>query len=563
MPRLSRRDLLKYTAAAGGAAALGGLLSACGAARPTATPSAARMTASATPTTASAADFRTPLFIPGDSGLFGLLDMPSTELTFTATTETVALPSGAKTALSVYRTQGNDRTYTNPIIRVKSGDRFATTLANGLPEETIIHWHGLRVEARMDGGPDAAIPAGSTYRYAFPVANRGGTYWYHPHPEGKTARQAYSGLAGLFLVEDDDERALRDALDLRFGVSDLPLVLQDKRFAADGRLLYTGDGPAEQMMGFLGDTPLVNLTARPFLNVGTRLYRLRVLNGANARIYRLAFVRGAQRLAYSVIGTDGGLLDHPYPTTEAFLSPGERLDLLLDLRDAAVGEEIFLTSLAFDPMDNEMAQSGSSIGVMGNMPGMGNMTGPSTASAGQGSALPNGQAFPLLRLAVSERIAYDRPLPQTLARVPPLDVAGAQRRPFTLSQTMMPMQWRINGLTYSPRETPVTVARNTTEIWEFRNEAQSMPHPMHIHGFPFQVLERLNSPAQMQAAATYGNGRAASDLGWKDTVLVWPGETVRVGLDFANAYVGEQRYVMHCHNLEHEDNGMMLNFAVI
>ena len=89
-----------------------------------------------------------------------------------------------------------------------------------------------------------------------------------------------------------------------------------------------------------------------------------------------------------------------------------------------------------------------------------------------------------------------------------------------------------------------------------------MPHPMHIHGFSFQVLERLNSPAQVSSSARFGKGRTAGDLGWKDTVLVWPGETVRIAIDFTHDFPGDQTYLLHCHNLEHEDAGMMINFRV-
>ena len=106
------------------------------------------------------------------------------------------------------------------------------------------------------------------------------------------------------------------------------------------------------------------------------------------------------------------------------------------------------------------------------------------------------------------------------------------------------------------------VKRGAVEIWSISNPTVGMPHPMHIHGFSFQVIERLNSPPQWSATARFGKGRAVSDLGWKDTLLVWPGETVRIAIDFAHDFPGSQTYVFHCHNLEHEDAGMMINFRV-
>ncbi len=124
---------------------------------------------------------------------------------------------------------------------------------------------------------------------------------------------------------------------------------------------------------------------------------------------------------------------------------------------------------------------------------------------------------------------------------------------------MMPMRWLINGTSYKANESPIAVRKGATEIWAIQNARLSMPHPMHIHGFGFQVIERKNSPQQLAALAVDGRGRLATDLGWKDTVLVWPDETVRIALDFAHPFTGEQRYVFHCHILEHEENGMMIN----
>lgn len=80
-----------------------------------------------------------------------------------------------------------------------------------------------------------------------------------------------------------------------------------------------------------------------------------------------------------------------------------------------------------------------------------------------------------------------------------------------------------------------------------------------MHGFQFQVLAREGSPPPVRALGVHGAGRAAGDLGWKDTVLVWPGETVRLAVEFSHAFRGDQTYVVHCHNLEHEDNDMMVN----
>jgi blue copper oxidase len=181
------------------------------------------------PARASARDFGTPLFIPGGSGPFGVLE-PKGELKFTTELGSFPLASGKRTPFMWYRTSHQGMDYQNPILKVKTGQRLRITLANALDEGTIIHWHGLHLPGKMDGHPRDTIGPGKEYRYDFTVKNRGGTYWYHTHAHHLTARQAYSGLASFFLVEDDDEAALSKALDLQLGVTDLPLVIQDKRF---------------------------------------------------------------------------------------------------------------------------------------------------------------------------------------------------------------------------------------------------------------------------------------------------------------------------------------------
>lgn len=109
---------------------------------------------------------------------------------------------------------------------------------------------------------------------------------------------------------------------------------------------------------------------------------------------------------------------------------------------------------------------------------------------------------------------------------------------------------------------PIVSHSNIIGLWDIQNAAMSMPHPMHIHGFSFQVISRRNSPGQVRVLAQDASGRLITDLGWKDTILVWPGETVRIAIDFTNPYQADQIYLFHCHNLEHEDQGMMVNHRV-
>jgi blue copper oxidase len=499
----------------------------------------------------AAQNFKQKLFIPVASGPFGVLDVVG-PLKLRATAASFPILPGPKaqapSPFLLYQTEYAGKAFQNPILRIESGARFTASLQNELAEPTIIHWHGLHTPAAMDGHPSTTIAPGARYDYDFTVRNRGGTYWYHTHAHELTAKQAYNGLASFFMVEDDDQRALAKALDLRLGETDLPLVIQDKQFDAKGALHYKPNGQ-ESMMGWLGDVVLANLTPNAMHTVTRRVYRLRLLNGSNARIYRLAFVAGNKQLEFSVIGTDGGLIERPESVNEAFLAPGERLEVLFDAGQAQPGANVFLKSLAFDAMENE-----GDTGDAGSMKGMGGM-------GVSSSRLAMGAEFNILKLSVATSERTPMKIPAVLSQIKPISEQSAVSRNIDLS--LQGMRFLINGLSFKMDQIAFDVKRSAVEVWSIRNPAKGMPHPMHMHGFSFQVLERLNSPRQVSRLARFGKGRTASDLGWKDTVLVWPGETVRIAIDFTHDFSGNQTYVFHCHNLEHEDAGMMVNFRVL
>ena len=186
----------------------------------------------------------------------------------------------------------------------------------------------------------------------------------------------------------------------------------------------------------------------------------------------------------------------------------------------------------------------------GSMPGMGVST----------SRLEIGAKFNILKLVVAAGERVMAKLPQSLSQIVPIELKGAKQRAIKLS--LKGMDFLINGKTFNMNEIVFDVKRGSREIWSISNPKVGMPHPIHLHGFSFQVIERLQSPKQILAIAKFGKGRTVSDLGWKDTVLVWPGETVRVVIDFTHDFPGDQIYMVHCHNLEHEDAGMMINYRV-
>jgi FtsP/CotA-like multicopper oxidase with cupredoxin domain len=401
-----------------------------------------------------------------------------------------------------------------PTIQANAGETVNVSLLNSLSEETNIHWHGLILPENMDGHPKDVAPPGGSLNYSLPIIQRAGTYWYHPHPHGLTAKQVFMGLAGMFIVNDPEEAALN----LPSAEFEVPLILQDKRF--EGNNLKYSPNDDEIMTGYLGEQILVNGIHAPILNVASGWYRLRILNGSTARVYNLALTGGKQLV---VIGSDGGLLRAPESVSAIMLGPGERIDILVDFSDLVIGQEIYLVSNKF-----------SEYNVQGR------------------------QSFNLLKFKVDRISSSNFTLPDTLSTIVPMSSNQAVNvRTFDIAQTIGGQgghggmgRHSINGKIFEMERVDATVTAGTTEIWEFDNSTGDEIHPMHIHGVQFQVLERIGGRNQL----------IASEKGWKDTILLMPAEKVRLIMTFPD-YTGV--FVFHCHNLEHEDDGMMLNYKII
>jgi len=432
--------------------------------------------------------------------------------------------------------------YLGPTIRARTGQRVAIDFNNRLREESIVHWHGLHVPEDADGHPRFAVPRGGKYHYEFDVLNRAGMYWYHPHPHERTGPQVYNGLAGLFIVSDDEE----DALGLPSGEYDVPVVIQDRMFAADNSLEYlrgTGGGPGTMFMGMLGDEILVNGKPDVTLDVEARPYRLRLLNGSNSRIYKLVWEDGTR---FTVIATDGGLLRKPVKRDYITLAPAERVEIWVDFADRGVGAEAKLVSLPF--MNGQFG-----------MPGGGGCC-----------DFPQGMEFDILTVRVTREGTGGNSLPAKLSNFPKYKLANAvnRRDPRRFEYSFASGRWIINGRTFEMTAVAddEKVQLGTLEVWELENLRGSgpgtgmgpmMPHPVHLHGQQFQVLDRKVDPRFATHWRDLKDGYV--DDGWKDTVLLMPGERVRVLRRFDD-YTG--LYLQHCHNLEHEDMGMMRNFLI-
>ena len=481
--------------------------------------------------------------------------VPDVELALTAAPDEVRILPGAPTR--VWRFTGRllkgphdtlqelPGSYLGPIIRLRRGQRVRVRFGNQLPEDSIVHWHGLDVPEVADGHPRLAIGPGRDYVYDFEVTNRAGTYWYHPHPHMRTGAQVYQGMAGLLVVDDAEE----DALSLPSGAADLLCVLQDRIFDARNQLLFHGGGMMEMMNGFLGDRVLVNGLPRPTTEVDAAWHRVRVLNGSNARIYKLAW---SDDVPMIVIGGDGGLLEHPLRLPALTLAPGQRADLLLDLNGIAAGTEVHLESRAFAEADAGV------VGMAGMMGGR-MMGGRMMGGMGPRSQVPNGAPLRVMTLRTRARQGPAFRVPDRLSAFDPSWTARTNIPLRRVPLSFQRMEWLLDGRTFSMSDVAAeeTVSAGSTHVWEFTNVPNGMgmeaAHPIHMHGRQFRVLSRTGG----RPTSTLRAGIV--DDGWRDTVLVLPGETVRVQVTFTR-HPG--LYLYHCHILEHEDMGMMRNLRV-
>jgi FtsP/CotA-like multicopper oxidase with cupredoxin domain len=446
-----------------------------------------------------------------DSGR-ALLRQPGTALasTLTLTAAPGAASIGDAAAHGAWLFNGE---LPGPTIRARRGEAARIRLLNALPEPTIVHWHGLLVPESADGHPRQAISPGEQYDYAFPVVQRAGTFWYHPHAHHRTAGQIHRGLAGFFLVTDDEE----EALPLPRGEREVLLMLQDRRFDTPNPLSYAASS-VDHVVGMLGDVPFGNGIRLPRIDVSADRYRVRVLNASHARVYRLALSTGAP---LTVIGNDGGLLPAAVTVDSVYLGVGERIDVLIDFSSVAVGERVMLVSQPF------------------------------SAQVVAGEAFPQGISMDLLEIRVTApRTAHDPALPAILSSVPEPSIGDAvATRAFIFSSTQQGEMHRINGSSFDMNRVDERIPLGQTERWRFTNDS-AIPHPVHLHGTHFRVLSRTGG-----RSIVYGY-----EGGWKDTVLLMPLETVDVLVRFDN-YLGV--FPLHCHNLQHEDMGMMLNVEVV
>ena len=434
---------------------------------------------------------------------------------------------------------GYNGTFPGPTLELRSGRPTTVRITNELPVPTSTHLHGGVTPPEFDGYPThLVVPeqlgdrfepgAGShaahdasaweltprAFEHEYPVEQPAATLWYHDHRMDFTAPQIYRGLAGMAIVRDDVD----DELPLPKGDKDIPLLICDRAFEEDGSFRYPSVDPTlldepgvegEYHQGVEGDVILVNGAPWPELEVEATRYRFRILNASNARRYDLRLdPPPPDGPAVVQVGSDVGLLAAPQELDGVLLSSAERADVLIDFGTYPVGTEIVLRN-----------------------------------------RLDSGPAGEVMRFRVTRNGTEDSTVPARLADVEMLARDQAVRsRTFDFRRSGPGeggSMWKVNDTAFDPNETLATPELGTTELWTFTSDFH---HPVHVHLAHFQVYRRN------------GKDPGPMDAGWKDTVDIGPADAVDVAVRFTD-YPG--RYLLHCHNLEHEDMAMMANFDIV
>lgn len=425
----------------------------------------------------------------------------------------------------VTRLWGYNGSVPGPTIRARRNRRTVVRQVNNLPAThptlgyvpwTSTHLHGSPSLPQYDGYASDLTYPGEWKDYVYPNTAEARTLWYHDHGVHHTAENVYMGLAGQYHINDDVE----DALPIPKGRYDRPLMISDAKFAADGSLLWDDDDHSS----LFGDVILVNAKPWPTMRVEQRKYRFRILNCSISRGYRLALSNGQPLV---VIATDAGLMGIAQPVGSLTIGMAERYDVVVDFAGLPVGSRIQLVNRGVEnAVDYDNTNKVMQFEV----------TGPATDTSN------NEVPTPLL--------AAPHPV-MTL----PASVAKRTRR-LRLKHDDLTNIWSINDRTWQDVIDSnfslvfANPAEGDVEIWEVENKSGGWFHPFHVHFVDFRVLSRNGRPPRPE------------ELGPKDVVYVGEGERVRLLMQFSRRGGAHGRYMVHCHNLTHEDHDMMGQFQI-
>lgn len=423
---------------------------------------------------------------------------------------------------------GYDGIFPSHTFDIQRGRRTFVRVINELPEPISCHYHGGVTAPEHDGYAEDIVlngvklptliqPAGNAlgrpneWTYEYPNEQAACTNWFHDHAIHHTAEHVYRGTAAFYLVRDAEEASFN----LPQGQYEIPLVFQDRAFDSSGEMLYSTDDHD----GLEGDIMLVNGAPWPRVQVAARKYRLRMLNGSNKRRYDLSF---SNKMPFAQIGTESGFLRAPQSLPMLRMYPAERHDVVVDFSKVPVGTTIYLLNKEKDA---------------------------------RGTTMDRVMAFEVVR-----RESDDSRVPATLTQYPDLTTASAisaavRTRSFKLDRSNG--YYTINSKIWDPKRFDANPRLGTTEIWRIYNSSGGWFHPLHIHLVNFQIIDRVVSGVRVKPNAW--------ERGRKDVVQVPENEEVRIIINFdPHEYLNfTGPYMMHCHNVNHEDHDMMTQFQVL
>lgn len=421
----------------------------------------------------------------------------------------------------------NQYKYLGPTLIFNKGTNVNITVNNQVGDTTTVHWHGIHLPAKWDGGPHTPIMPAASWNPQFTVMDHAATYWYHPHMHMKTAEQAIKGAAGLIIVRDPLEAALN--LPRKYGVDDIPLIVQCQQYDAQNQAMPEGMQDSTILVngarGTYGYTVYANLPAQ--------VVRMRILNASGERTFNFGFTGNKQ---FKIIASDGGLLNAPVTVTRIRLAPGERAEILIDL-SGLNSQTLHLKSYASElPIG---IQGGPTMPMPPNSPPM--------------DSPLNGIDFNIMQINVVAQTANPvTSMPATLVNnviFPQASATATRTIRFTADSLMvMDGPFYFNDSSFNMMRIDYQIPLNSVEVWKLVNETM-VAHPFHIHDVQFFVIDRS------------GNPPAAEESGRKDVVLVPPGDSLMFITKFED-FVDTIPYMYHCHILMHEDDGMMGQFVV-
>jgi len=463
---------------------------------------------------------------------------------------------------------------------------------------TVVHLHGAKVHPDSDGWTDNMLMSGQSKLATYPNDQAGCMLWYHDHGMNITRYNVFSGLAGAWIIRDEED----DALPRELREREIPLVICDRNLETDadgnltGQLLHKIEQSTRE---FFGPYTLVNGKIWPYLDVQARPYRFRVLNNSNSRFYSLVLLVDEEEDslqqgtptndAMMQIGTEMGLLGAPvtFAADEGLtLAPAERADILIDFSRFR-GKRVRLVNIAGAPFHSP--------DFIIDPPG--------AADLEKRVPFPNvmqfrveeehtHDSFETLELPVPlspsfVRLSHD--MPHSAHRWVAL-VEDGDAHMLTLRELLpvhddyagpvIEVQDGDNGLKrfrVAAHDFPDTVnffvAEGATEVWKFINLSEDV-HPVHVHLVRFQAISRqavenadavdISSDSTASDAPLVINPEplpiTPSEQGWKDTIRVNPGEVVSIMATFEGFF---GRFMYHCHMVEHEDSDMMRPFVVL